>query len=158
MSALEIVPIGDLPLYNEDEETATPPAAWQTFRDRVRRADAILFATPEYNHGVPGVLKNAIDWLSRPPRASALDGKVAAIMGASPGMTGTLTLRYERNTPLGDCSAEAWIDRVEGVKTIVKGEMRDAEGTTTARAEGIFILPRWAREAMAKDNRKPPRF
>ena len=82
----------------------------------------------------------------------------AAASGGSPGMTGTLTLRYERNTPLGDLSAEAWIDRVEGVKTIVKGEMRDADGETTARAEGIFILPRWAREAMEKDDRKPPRF
>ncbi len=82
----------------------------------------------------------------------------AAASGGSPGMTGTLTLRYEKNTPLGDASAEAWIDRVEGVKTIVKGEMRDADGETTARAEGIFILPRWAREAMEKDNRKPPRF
>jgi len=58
-------------------------------RGLIRAADAMLVATPEYNHGVPGVLKNAIDWLSRPPRASALDGKVAAIMGASPGMTGT---------------------------------------------------------------------
>ena len=73
-------------------------------------------------------------------------------------MTGTLTLRYEQNTPLGDVSAEAWIDRVEGVKTIVKGEMRDADGETTVRAEGIFILPRWAREAMERDHRKPPRF
>jgi chromate reductase len=49
----------------------------------------LLIATPEYNHGVPGVLKNTIDWLSRPPRDSALNGKVAALMGASPGMTGT---------------------------------------------------------------------
>jgi chromate reductase len=55
----------------------------------IRQADALLIATPEYNHGVPGVLKNAIDWLSRPPRGSALNGKPAAIMGASPGMTGT---------------------------------------------------------------------
>ncbi len=67
-------------------------------------------------------------------------------------------MRYEKNTPLGDVSAEAWIDRVEGVKTIVKGELRDADGETTVRAEGIFILPRWAREAMEKNNHKPPRF
>ena len=58
-------------------------------RDSIRQADGLLIATPEYNHGVPGVLKNTIDWLSRPPRDSALNGKVAAIMGASPGMTGT---------------------------------------------------------------------
>lgn len=82
----------------------------------------------------------------------------AAAAGGSPGMTGTLTLRYERNTPLGEVSAEGWIDRVEGVKTIVKGELRDADGEVTARAEGIFILPRWAREAMEREQQKPPRF
>jgi acyl-coenzyme A thioesterase PaaI-like protein len=82
----------------------------------------------------------------------------AAAAGGSPGMTGTLTLRYEKATALGDASAEAWVDRVEGAKTIVKGEMRDADGETTVLAEGIFILPRWAREAMEKHNQKPPRF
>jgi chromate reductase len=55
----------------------------------VRAADGLLIATPEYNHGVPGVLKNTIDWLSRPPEGSALRGKPAALMGASPGMVGT---------------------------------------------------------------------
>jgi chromate reductase len=63
--------------------------AWCSFATPVRKADGLLIASPEYNHGVPGVLKNAIDWLSRPPRESALNGKVAAVMGASPGMTGT---------------------------------------------------------------------
>jgi len=82
----------------------------------------------------------------------------AAADGGSPGMTGTLTLRYVANTPLGACGAAAWIDRVEGVKTIVKGELRDGEGTTTVEAEGIFILPRWAREAMVEREERPPRF
>ncbi|MEO7352462.1 MAG: PaaI family thioesterase [Marmoricola sp.] len=82
----------------------------------------------------------------------------AAAAGGSPGMTGTLELRYEQNTPLGDCSAEAWVERVEGVKTIVKGELRRADGACTVRAEGIFILPRWAREALEKHHQKPPRF
>ncbi len=82
----------------------------------------------------------------------------AAAAGGSPGMTGTLTLRYEQNTPLGDCSGEAWIDHVDGVKTLVKGELRRADGDTTVRAEGIFILPRWAREALEEHHRKPPRF
>ena len=82
----------------------------------------------------------------------------AAAAGGTPGMTGTLTLRYQLNTPLGRCSAAAWVDRREGVKTIVKGEMRRADGTVTVTAEGIFILPRWAREAMERDHHKPPRF
>jgi acyl-coenzyme A thioesterase PaaI-like protein len=83
---------------------------------------------------------------------------VAASAGGSPGMTGTLSLRYEQGTPLGGCSAEAWIDRVEGVKTIVKGELRRADGACTVRAEGIFILPRWARDALEQQRQKPSRF
>src|SRR3954465_11777835 len=78
-----------LPLYNGDVEAAGVPQSVEALRAAIRQADALLIATPEYNHGVPGVLKNTIDWLSRPPRESALNGKVAAIIGASPGMTGT---------------------------------------------------------------------
>jgi acyl-coenzyme A thioesterase PaaI-like protein len=72
----------------------------------------------------------------------------AAGAGGKPGMTGTLTLRYRRGTPLGDLRAEAWIDRSEGIKTWAKGHLMDAEGVTV-EAEGLFILPRWAREAIA---------
>jgi acyl-coenzyme A thioesterase PaaI-like protein len=82
----------------------------------------------------------------------------AAAAGGSPGMTGTLTLRYGLNTPLGPCSAEAWVDRRDGIKTIVKGELRRADGTVTVTAEGIFILPRWAREEIAKNGGTPPQF
>ena len=90
-AALEIIPhrLCDIPLYNADVETAAVPQAVHELRVAVRQADAILIATPEYNHGVPGVLKNAIDWLSRPPGNSALNGKPCGIIGASPGMTGT---------------------------------------------------------------------
>jgi acyl-coenzyme A thioesterase PaaI-like protein len=82
----------------------------------------------------------------------------AAAAGGTPGMTGTLKLRYGLNTPLGHCSAEAWVDRRDGVKTIVKGELRRADGTVTVTAEGIFILPRWAREEMAKHGGTPPQY
>jgi chromate reductase len=90
-SALHIVihELDGIPLYNGDVEAAGAPSSVVQLRDAIRQADGLLIATPEYNHGVPGVLKNAIDWLSRPPRDSALNGKVAAMMGASPGMTGT---------------------------------------------------------------------
>jgi acyl-coenzyme A thioesterase PaaI-like protein len=84
-------------------------------------------------------------------------GECAAASG-SPGLTGTLTLRYRRPTPLGSCSIEAWVDRVEGVKTFVRGEFRRADGETTVEVEGIFILPKWARDALAKDGKNPPRF
>jgi chromate reductase len=86
---IEIFDLGGIPLYNEDVERAGVPAAVEEFRAAIRAADAILIAVPEYNHGVPGVLKNAIDWASRPPRQSALAGKPAALFGASPGQTGT---------------------------------------------------------------------
>ena len=97
-AALELAPpalhiviqeLDDIPLYNGDIETAGTPQSVAQLRDALRKADGLLIATPEYNYGVPGVLKNAIDWLSRPPRDSALNGKVAAVMGASQGTTGT---------------------------------------------------------------------
>ena len=83
--ALEIVEIGSLPLYNQDLDTASPPAPWADFRSKVKPADAVLFATPEYNRSVPGVLKNAIDVGSRPYGQSAFDGKPGAVVSVSPG-------------------------------------------------------------------------
>jgi chromate reductase len=85
---LEIVEIGQLPPYNEDEETAAPPAAWVAFRDQVRGADAVLFVTPEYNRSVPGFLKNAIDVGSRPYGKSVWSGKPGAVVSVSPGALG----------------------------------------------------------------------
>ena len=77
----------------------------------------------------------------------------AAGAGGKPGMTGTLTLRYRRGTPLGDLHAEAAIDRVEGIKTLAIGSISDTDGTTV-EAEGVFILPRWAREAIEKQQER----
>jgi chromate reductase len=85
--SIEIVEIGVLPLYNQDIDT-TPPAAWTAFRSRVKRAEAVLFATPEYNRSVPGALKNAIDVGSRPYGSSAWVGKPAAVLSVSPGNMG----------------------------------------------------------------------
>jgi chromate reductase len=85
----EIVEIGQLPLYNQDDDVAGKvPPAWQAFRDRVTPADAVLFLTPEYNRSVPGVLKNAIDVGSRPYGQSAWDGKPGAVISVSPGAVG----------------------------------------------------------------------
>jgi len=85
----EAVSIDGVPLYNQDVEEAGVPGAVEALRQAVAAAEGLLIATPEYNHGVPGVTKNAVDWLSRPPRHSVLDGKPVAILGASPGITGT---------------------------------------------------------------------
>jgi len=84
---IEIVGIGDLPLYNQDAE-ASPPPAWLIFRDRIRPAAGVLFATPEYNRSMPGALKNAIDVGSRPYGKSVWARKPAAIISDSPGALG----------------------------------------------------------------------
>lgn len=82
---LQIVEIGDLPLYNPDLDEANPPAAWTAFRDKVRGFDAVLFVTPEYNRSVPGALKNALDVGSRPYGKSVWSGKPGAVISVSPG-------------------------------------------------------------------------
>jgi chromate reductase, NAD(P)H dehydrogenase (quinone) len=84
---IEIVRIGDLSLYNQDAELSPPPP-WLEFRARIQRADAVLFATPEYNRSVPACLKNAIDVGSRPAGKSVWAGKPAAVISASPGVLG----------------------------------------------------------------------
>ena len=84
---MEIVEIGQLPHYNQDDE-ATPPQVNVEFRQRIAAADAVLFLTPEYNRSVPGVLKNALDVGSRPSGKSVWDGKPAAVISVSPGALG----------------------------------------------------------------------
>ena len=84
---LEIVEIGHLPLYNQDDDI-NPPEQWSAFRQRIRGADAVLFVTPEYNRSVPAPLKNAIDVGSRPYGQSAWYGKPGAVVSASPSAIG----------------------------------------------------------------------
>lgn len=85
---LEIVEIGDLPLYNEDIDHDQPPEAYSRFRAQLKAADALLFVTPEYNRSMPAPMKNAIDVGSRPYGQSALSGKPGAVLSASPGAIG----------------------------------------------------------------------
>lgn len=90
---LEIFDLEDIPPFNQDLE-ARMPAKVKEFKAKIREADAILIATPEYNYSIPGVLKNAIDWASRPPGDNSFEGKPVAIMGASMGMLGTARAQY----------------------------------------------------------------
>jgi chromate reductase len=92
-ATLDIVDLEGIPPFNEDDEQTVPERVVE-LKARIREADAILIATPEYNYSVPGVLKNAIDWASRPYGDSAWDGKPVAIMGASVGATGTARAQY----------------------------------------------------------------
>jgi len=90
---LEVFDISSIPLYNNDVERAGFPASVRAFRERIAEADALLIATPEYNYSIPGVLKNAIDWASRPPDPP-LTKKPVAIMGASDGGFGTVRSQH----------------------------------------------------------------
>ena len=92
-AALEIFDLDGIPPFNQDMETV-PPETVKEFKSKIKSADAILIATPEYNYSVPGVLKNALDWASRPPKDNAFDGKPVALMGASTGMLGTARAQY----------------------------------------------------------------
>ena len=92
-ATLDIFELDGIPVFNQDDEKK-PPAAVVDLKRRIREADAVLIVTPEYNYSVPGVLKNAIDWASRPYGDSAWSGKPAAIMGASVGTIGTARAQY----------------------------------------------------------------
>lgn len=92
-SSIDIFELDGIPGFNQDEEQ-NPPEKVAEFKQKIREADAILFVTPEYNYSVPGVLKNAIDWASRPYGDSAWNGKPAAIMGASIGGIATARAQY----------------------------------------------------------------
>lgn len=89
--------LGNLPLYNEELDTAEPPAAVVRFRQAIAEADGVIVASPEYNYGAPGALKNATDWASRPYGRASLAGKAVAVfvatMGASSGFQGSAQLR-----------------------------------------------------------------
>ena len=92
-ATIEVVELDGLPAFNQDEDQ-NPPAKVVELKQRIREADAILFVTPEYNYSIPGVLKNAIDWASRPYGDSAWNGKPTAIMGASVGGIATARAQY----------------------------------------------------------------
>jgi len=92
-AVLEIYELDKIPPFNQDLEKQ-PPESVINLKEKVRSADAILFVTPEYNYSIPGVLKNAIDWASRPYGDNAWDSKPVAVMGASAGMLGTARAQY----------------------------------------------------------------
>jgi chromate reductase len=98
---VEFERLRDVPPYDADVELRGTPDAVQELREAIHEADAVLVATPEYNHSIPGVLKNALDWASRPAGRSALNGKPAAAIGASTGMFGAVWAQAETRKVLG---------------------------------------------------------
>jgi chromate reductase, NAD(P)H dehydrogenase (quinone) len=96
-----------IPPYDEDDDIGDGPAAVADLRHAIASADAVLFATPEYNSSIPGVLKNAVDWASRPREASSLANKPVAVIGASTGMFGAVWAQAELRKVLGATGARA---------------------------------------------------
>ncbi len=100
----ELIPferLAEIPPYDEDVEVEGVPEAVRDLREALRAADAVLIATPEYNHSIPGQLKNALDWASRPAGESSLNGTPAAVIGASTGMFGAVWAQAELRKVLG---------------------------------------------------------
>lgn len=132
------IPIGDLPLYSPDYEVDYPPQAL-ALKEAIAGADAVLFVTPEYNRSIPGALKNAIDWASRPKGRNSFDHLPAAVIGASPGKIGTAVGQQSLRAVLGYCNArqmtapEAYITFTPGLVT-EDGEVTDSEVATFLRA------------------------
>lgn len=132
------LPIGNLPLYSPDFDSDYP-AEPQALKDAIAGSDAVLFVTPEYNRSIPGALKNAIDWASRPWGQNSFDHMPAAVIGASPGQIGTAMGQQSLRAVLSFCNArqmtapEAYINFKPGLFTD-DGEVTD-ESTTTFLTE-----------------------
>ena len=135
---IEEFDIAPIPLYNEDVRAAGFPPAVQQFREAIRGADALLFATPEYNYSLPGVLKNAIDWASRPPDQPFTE-KPAAVMGATTGLNGTVRAQLHLRQILIGCNA-LFVNRPE---VAIRGaaDRFDATGLTDEKGrEQVKLL------------------
>ncbi len=132
--------IGNLPLYSPDHDTRYPPAP-QALKDAIAASDAVLFVTPEYNRSIPGALKNAIDWASRPWGQNSFDHMPAAVIGASPGAIGTAVGQQSLRAVLSFCNArqmtapEAYITATPGLFS-TDGEVND---DSTASFLGDFM-------------------
>jgi chromate reductase len=144
--------IGDLPFYDGDLEAAAAPPAVARLRRAIEAADGLLLATPEYNRGTSGVLKNAIDWASRPARRSVLDGKPVLIAGATTGIGGTSKAQQQIRDALAFPGAQAL---PEGLHVSRAREKFDQDGNLTDVATRIELaglleaLEVWAGDVQA---------
>ena len=128
-TTIEIASIAEFPLYNADVEAAGVPAPVQVLKDRLAAADGLLIATPEYNNSIPGVAKNAIDWLSRPPAdvPRLFRNKPIAIMGATPGQGGTILSQAAWLPILATLGTSPWFGG--RLRASNAGKLFDANGT-----------------------------
>lgn len=148
--------LGEIPPFNEDVELEPAPEAVWELRDAMRTADAVLIATPEYNHSLPGQLKNALDWASRPAGKSALTGKPVAVIGASKSMFGGVWAQAELRKVLaamGGRVIEAELPVAEAHEQIEDGRL-ELTPDQAARLEEILAELVAAAEAEAEAGRK----
>lgn len=134
---IEIASIREIPFYDGDVEAVGMPAEVTALRERIRAADAVLIASPEYNASIPGVLKNALDWISRPP-AQPMDGKPIAIFGASPGATGTIRGQAHLRQTLANVNGLVLVQPVVAVG--LAPERLGADATITDEATRKFVV------------------
>lgn len=123
------IPIGQLPLYSRDYDADYPPVG-RAFKESLASLDAVLFVTPEYNRSIPGALKNAIDWASRPFGTNSFDHMPAAVIGASPGKLGTALGQQALRAILSFCNARQ-MTAPEAYVQISQNEFDDAGRVTT---------------------------
>ena len=126
----------DLPLYSYDYDRSYPPVA-TAFKDAIAAVDAVLFVTPEYNRSIPGGLKNAIDWASRPYGTNAFARKPSAVIGTSPGKIGTAVAQQHLRSILAFCNSPL-MNSIEAYIQFEKG-MIDADGQVTNEPTRAFL-------------------
>ena len=149
---LELVGIGDLPLYNEDLDTEPAPAPVQRLREAIASADVVVVSTPEYNASIPGGLKNAIDWASRPFPDNVFKGKPVMVIGASTGLFGAVWAQAELRKVLGHIGAEVLdAEFPVGQAHEALGDAELAEHTAAAELERqLAVLVALARDPVAE--------
>lgn len=151
---LEIFDLSEIPVYNTDVEVKAIPEKVQQFKQKIKAADAILIATPEYNYSIPGVLKNAIDWASRPYGDNSFEGKPVAIMSASGGTLGAARAQYHLRQVFVFLDMHP-INRPEVIVTFANekigmdGRVSD-EHTREKIKELVVALTKWTRRLNAR--------
>ena len=152
---LQSVPIGELPLYNADLETDAPPPAWTAYRERIAAADGLLFVTPEYNRGMTGALKNAIDVASRPYGKNVYAGKPAAIVTLSTGPLGGVAANHDLRRSLVTLNAptmahpEMYLSQVNKLFDGADGSGPLNAGTREFLGKFLVAFDTWVRRLAA---------
>lgn len=135
------IELKDLPLFNEDLEVGGDPEAVTTFKEAIRNVDGLLIVSPEYNSGTPGVLKNALDWSSRPARSSVIAKKPVGLVGATPGGMGTAFSQMQTRQTLE--AVQAYVLPLQKMMISQVHEKVDVEQRTITDEKTITYLQRY---------------